>query len=715
MEGILFEDQLSSRDPEQVYYTRNQMPSCRVDDLIMISNSQGSYLFANYNRDRDESPVFKIRNSRADYGQLQLQLVVMEVIYPIPLFHHESERANILHAVRDGLAVVRETDNIITFSVGRMHRIEEVDLKTIDCVQPIRVKSPIRVEGDCENGISGEVKVERGPRVPYQYFLSMRPRYGSVQLNNRTGNWQYEGRCDEVENDVFEITVWDGLGGYATQRIYIKCEEEESPSDVNIVNLPLPMVAAAPLPIFGDVRVINTPNVSISGIPTVNLASGTITVNIGPAIEISGIVSVTLNNPVQVTGVVDLGPTAAVAISGVPTVILDAASAISLSVAEPLEVTGVVDLGPTAVVAISGVPTVILDAASAISLSVAEPLEVTGVVDLGPTAAVAISGVPTVILDAASAISLSVAEPLEVTGVVDLGPSAAVAISGVPTVILDAASAISLSVAEPLEVTGVVDLGPTAAVAISGVPTVILDAASAISLSVAEPLEVTGVVDLGPTAAVAISGVPTVILDAASAISLSVAEPLEVTGAVDLGPTAAVAISGVPVISISGVDTSTGFVPVTGLLEFGSAAVAISGVPTVAVGSTVSVTIAEPVNFNLANRSTVNLSGLVAFVPGVTSYFPETGGIDVSDLIDYSYFIGWLEPAPVGTVVVQSQIAPVVNSIFGDLFVPGASPTVLTTGGLDVITDNRYLQFSRLAIFDATVGSTVLVYFQGLR
>ncbi len=601
MEGILFEDQLSSRDPEQVYYTRNQMPSCRVDDLIMISNSQGSYLFANYNRDRDESPVFKIRNSRADYGQLQLQLVVMEVIYPIPLFHHESERANILHAVRDGLAVVRETDNIITFSVGRMHRIEEVDLKTIDCVQPIRVKSPIRVEGDCENGISGEVKVERGPRVPYQYFLSMRPRYGSVQLNNRTGNWQYEGRCDEVENDVFEITVWDGLGGYATQRIYIKCEEEESPSDVNIVNLPLPMVAAAPLPIFGDVRVINTPNVSISGIPTVNLASGTITVNIGPAIEISGIVSVTLNNPVQVTGVVDLGPTAAVAISGVPTVILDAASAISLSVAEPLEVTGVVDLGPTAVVAISGVPTVILDAASAISLSVAEPLEVTGVVDLGPSAAVAISGVPTVILDAASAISLSVAEPLEVTGVVDLGP------------------------------------------------------------------------------------------------------------------TAAVAISGVPVISISGVDTSTGFVPVTGLLEFGSAAVAISGVPTVAVGSTVSVTIAEPVNFNLANRSTVNLSGLVAFVPGVTSYFPETGGIDVSDLIDYSYFIGWLEPAPVGTVVVQSQIAPVVNSIFGDLFVPGASPTVLTTGGLDVITDNRYLQFSRLAIFDATVGSTVLVYFQGLR
>ncbi len=294
MEDILSQEQSSSRDQEQVYYARNKMPSCRIDDLIMISNSQGSYLFVNYNRDEDESPVFKIRNSRVDYGQLQLQLVVMEVIYPIPLYHHESERANILHAIRDGLAVVKETNHIITFSVGRMHHIEEVDLNIIDCVQPIKVKSPIYVKGDCESGICGEVKVERRPRITYKYFLSLKPKSGCVELNNRTGSWRYEGRCDEVENDFFEITVWDGLGGYATQRIYIKCEQEEKPIGVNVLNVPLPIVAASPLPIWGDVRVINTPSVSVVSLPEVTIASL-------PPVEVSGLVSVTVPDVVTVT------------------------------------------------------------------------------------------------------------------------------------------------------------------------------------------------------------------------------------------------------------------------------------------------------------------------------------------------------------------------------------------------------------------------------
>ena len=294
MEDILSQEQSSSRDQEQVYYARNKMPSCRIDDLIMISNSQGSYLFVNYNRDEDESPVFKIRNSRVDYGQLQLQLVVMEVIYPIPLYHHESERANILHAIRDGLAVVKETNHIITFSVGRMHHIEEVDLNIIDCIQPIKVKSPIYVKGDCESGICGEVKVERRPRITYKYFLSLKPKSGCVELNNRTGSWRYEGRCDEVENDFFEITVWDGLGGYATQRIYIKCEQEEKPIGVNVLNVPLPIVAASPLPIWGDVRVINTPSVSVVSLPEVTIASL-------PPVEVSGLVSVTVPEVVTVT------------------------------------------------------------------------------------------------------------------------------------------------------------------------------------------------------------------------------------------------------------------------------------------------------------------------------------------------------------------------------------------------------------------------------
>ena len=383
MEDILSQEQSSSRDQEQVYYARNKMPSCRIDDLIMISNSQGSYLFVNYNRDEDESPVFKIRNSRVDYGQLQLQLVVMEVIYPIPLYHHESERANILHAIRDGLAVVKETNHIITFSVGRMHHIEEVDLNIIDCVQPIKVKSPIYVKGDCESGICGEVKVERRPRITYKYFLSLKPKSGCVELNNRTGSWRYEGRCDEVENDFFEITVWDGLGGYATQRIYIKCEQEEKPIGVNVLNVPLPIVAASPLPIWGDVRVINTPSVSVVSLPEVTIASL-------PPVEVSGLVSVTVPEVVTVTvgqpidvNVLTLPEVAiaslpAVEVSGLVSVTVP--DGLTVTVEQPIDV-NVLTLPEVAIaslpaVEISGTPTVLINSTNVLTVTIPEVVEV---------------------------------------------------------------------------------------------------------------------------------------------------------------------------------------------------------------------------------------------------------------------------------------------------------------------------------------------------
>ena len=383
MEDILSQEQSSSRDQEQVYYARNKMPSCRIDDLIMISNSQGSYLFVNYNRDEDESPVFKIRNSRVDYGQLQLQLVVMEVIYPIPLYHHESERANILHAIRDGLAVVKETNHIITFSVGRMHHIEEVDLNIIDCIQPIKVKSPIYVKGDCESGICGEVKVERRPRITYKYFLSLKPKSGCVELNNRTGSWRYEGRCDEVENDFFEITVWDGLGGYATQRIYIKCEQEEKPIGVNVLNVPLPIVAASPLPIWGDVRVINTPSVSVVSLPEVTIASL-------PPVEVSGLVSVTVPEVVTVTvgqpidvNVLTLPEVAiaslpAVEVSGLVSVTVP--DGLTVTVEQPIDV-NVLTLPEVAIaslpaVEISGTPTVLINSTNVLTVTIPEVVEV---------------------------------------------------------------------------------------------------------------------------------------------------------------------------------------------------------------------------------------------------------------------------------------------------------------------------------------------------
>ena len=518
MEDILSQEQSSSRDQEQVYYARNKMPSCRIDDLIMISNSQGSYLFVNYNRDEDESPVFKIRNSRVDYGQLQLQLVVMEVIYPIPLYHHESERANILHAIRDGLAVVKETNHIITFSVGRMHHIEEVDLNIIDCVQPIKVKSPIYVKGDCESGICGEVKVERRPRITYKYFLSLKPKSGCVELNNRTGSWRYEGRCDEVENDFFEITVWDGLGGYATQRIYIKCEQEEKPIGVNVLNVPLPIVAASPLPIWGDVRVINTPSVSVVSLPEVTIASL-------PPVEVSGLVSVTVPEVVTVTvgqpidvNVLTLPEVAiaslpAVELSGTPTVTFDqpievttGTTPLAVTVSEAVEVT----IASLPAVEISGTPTVTFDqpievttGTTPLAVTVSEVVEVT----IASLPAVEISGTPTVTFD----------QPVEVEVVneVTIASLPPVELSGTPTVAIE----------QPLEVC-VLEL-PAVLLAVEVVNE--LTIASLPGVTVANELTIASLPEVTVSNELTIASLPAV--EVSGLVSVTIPEAVTITAA----------------------------------------------------------------------------------------------------------------------------------------------------------------------------------------
>ena len=256
MEGILFKDQLYSSDESRGHYSKNSTTTCHQNDLIMISNHQGSYLFANC--DQNESPVFKVRDSRSESGQIHLRLTVMEVIYPNELFDSENNRANILHAIREGLAVVKESDSVITFTVNRSQRIERIELQEINCVCPIRVKSPICVSGNCEEGIEGCVEVEGRCPTRNIFFLTRNPRNGKVKLNQQTGKWIYRSTENSCERDTFEITVWNFAGGCATQCVHIECEQEQSPIDVNVINTPLPVIVTNPVPVFGDVRIVNT-------------------------------------------------------------------------------------------------------------------------------------------------------------------------------------------------------------------------------------------------------------------------------------------------------------------------------------------------------------------------------------------------------------------------------------------------------------------------
>ena len=698
MEDILSQEQSSSRDQEQVYYARNKMPSCRIDDLIMISNSQGSYLFVNYNRDEDESPVFKIRNSRVDYGQLQLQLVVMEVIYPIPLYHHESERANILHAIRDGLAVVKETNHIITFSVGRMHHIEEVDLNIIDCVQPIKVKSPIYVKGDCESGICGEVKVERRPRITYKYFLSLKPKSGCVELNNRTGSWRYEGRCDEVENDFFEITVWDGLGGYATQRIYIKCEQEEKPIGVNVLNVPLPIVAASPLPIWGDVRVINTPSVSVVSLPEVTIASL-------PPVEVSGLVSVTVPEVVTVTVGqpidVNVLTLPEVAIASLPAV--EVSGLVSVTVPDGLTVTveqqidvNVLTLPEVAIaslpaVEISGTPTVLINSTNVLTVTIPEVVEVC-IVNTDLSVVVA-----TVIVD--PLIDANVISLPEVT----IASLPAVEVSGLVSVTVP--DVLTVTAEQPIDVNVLtlpeVTIASLPAVEISGTPTVTFD----------QPVEVEVVneVTIASLPPVELSGTPTVAIE--QPLEVCVLELPAVLLAVEV--VNELTIASLPEVTVANELTIASLPEVTVSNELTIAslpAVEVSGVVSVTIPEAVTITAATPIRVVVVTAATteVNLNAYNFYETSLTTLNVQSSSsnvvvYDISRSIDQTLFAHLVSGS---SVIGQLIVSPTLNP---DYFYPAGSTQELslTAPNYPFVSNylGRYLgvQFTNDTTTDATV------------
>ena len=215
--------------------------------------------------------------------------------------------------------------------------------------------------------------------------------------------------------------------------------------------------------------------------------------------------------------------------------------------------------------------------------------------------------------------------------------------------------------------------------------------------------------------ALTLSGVPTVVISGTTPISGTVA--VSGTPTVLIGN--ALTLSGVPTVVISGTTPISGTVTVGGTptVLIGNA-LTLSGIPTVAISGLVSVTIPQSVSVNLSSRLFTSVSAIVTVTQGTTAYFPSTNAFDVSELSDYSYFIGWLLTTVSGTMVLQPQIAPAINTAYGDLFVPANSSVTIVQGQRVHVTDTKYFEYSRLALsLSAPAGSsvTVLAYFQGVK
>lgn len=125
-------------------------------------------------------------------------------------------------------------------------------------------------------------------------------------------------------------------------------------------------------------------------------------------------------------------------------------------------------------------------------------------------------------------------------------------------------------------------------------------------------------------------------------------------------------------------------------------AVIWSGVSTVAISVIITVIISQLINVN--------------------AHFLQSGAFNISNLTDYSYFIGWLGTSISRTLPIQSQISSEINSTFSDLFVLFNIRITINQGQEIYITDTKYFEYVRLSL-SLNGGSpiTVLAYFQGVK
>ncbi len=372
----------------------------QINSLIMISNARGSHLFAKYGR--DESPIFKIKAVQTEFAKPKLRLTVMEVIYPRDLYRELDSRAAVLMAIKDGMAVVKETDTMITFIPEMGQRSIVVEIPEVDCeCCKLIVESPVYVKGDCSQPIRGRVDVDGNCPARNLFYVCQKPRHGILDLDCETGEWVYQSRCEDPERDTFEIIVWNVSGGWATQRTMIACESQPEVIDVNILNTPLTIVAEYPI----DVNVATLP-------PVVVRTEGE-----ALAVDVVGMASVTIDGAVEVTGlnvefpdvmtVTTAGDDAlTVNVIGVPSVTIDGPvqvsgieiSGLELTFPDVMMVTTAGD-GPLAV-SVTGVPTVTLDGAvevTGVDIKFPDVMTVTTVKD--ESLAVSVTGTPSVTID----------------------------------------------------------------------------------------------------------------------------------------------------------------------------------------------------------------------------------------------------------------------------------------------------------------------------
>ncbi|MDB8559412.1 hypothetical protein [Turicibacter sanguinis] len=363
-----------------------------VEDLIMISNLKGEYLFKTYDEVQSESPVFKIKRMCQTGNEILIHFVVMGIINPKISVKNEHFYSDIVKSSINGSTIVRETTVEFTTQISSQIQFNKVHLIE---------------QFNGNHNQDEELRIESNAvlsKSNYYYRVTLPPNHGTATVDSKTGKWKYQSKDNSFNDDYFEISVFDSWGSFRVKRLKVTNNNHHHQiQEVKVVNTPLPIMVRKPLPIEGTVKVGNTPTVIIAQPLKVNVLNGitvaslpevtisnlsSVTIVSLPAVELSGVATVVVNEPLPVSVV------NGITVASLPEVTISNLSSVTIVSLPPVELSGVATVvvnEPLPVCVVNGLSLVV-------TISNFSEVTVANSLTIASLPPVELSGTPTVVI-----------------------------------------------------------------------------------------------------------------------------------------------------------------------------------------------------------------------------------------------------------------------------------------------------------------------------
>ncbi|MGL4337689.1 MAG: DUF6385 domain-containing protein [Turicibacter sp.] len=194
---------------------------CELGDIIMVSDCHCHWINKCFHTRFGDvvSPVFKVKHVR--YNKLELE--IMKVVFPYPVYRCGDELEEILEAIKDGNAVVDSTTVLFSLRRSEIFKIKKLEIQEIQVIEALQSEANKTLCLPMESTM-GSVKCNNPNKGVLKFFITKSPIYGNCFIED-DGRWEYTNTAGTVITDAFEVTIWDSRGAYTIQKVILQVKE----------------------------------------------------------------------------------------------------------------------------------------------------------------------------------------------------------------------------------------------------------------------------------------------------------------------------------------------------------------------------------------------------------------------------------------------------------------------------------------------------------